>query len=71
MVAPGIAEALLATALGLVAAIPAVVIYNLFARSIAGYSALVADAAAACSAWSAATSTRPAGRAPRCARAAE
>ena len=32
MVAPGIAEALLATALGLVAAIPAVVIYNLFAR---------------------------------------
>ena len=31
VVAPGIAEALLATALGLVAAIPAVVIYNLFA----------------------------------------
>jgi biopolymer transport protein ExbB len=28
VVAPGIAEALLATALGLVAAIPAVVIYN-------------------------------------------
>src|SRR5215510_11584141 len=37
VVAPGIAEALLATALGLAAAIPAVVIYNVFARSIAGY----------------------------------
>lgn len=37
VVAPGIAEALLATALGLVAAIPAVVIYNIFARAIAGY----------------------------------
>src|SRR3982075_3157793 len=37
VVAPGIAEALLATALGLVAAIPAVVIYNMFARSITGY----------------------------------
>ena len=35
VVAPGIAEALLATALGLVAAIPAVVIYNHFARAIA------------------------------------
>src|SRR6059058_5333459 len=32
VVAPGIAEALLATALGLAAAIPAVVIYNMFAR---------------------------------------
>ena len=32
VVAPGIAEALLATALGLVAAIPAVVIYNHLAR---------------------------------------
>ena len=46
VVAPGIAEALLATALGLAAAIPAVVIYNLFSRSIAGYRALFADAAA-------------------------
>ncbi|MNJ73263.1 Biopolymer transport protein ExbB [compost metagenome] len=46
MVAPGIAEALLATALGLVAAIPAVVIYNVFARSIAGYKAQVSDASA-------------------------
>jgi biopolymer transport protein ExbB len=46
VVAPGIAEALLATALGLFAAIPAVVIYNVFARSIGGYRALLADAAA-------------------------
>ena len=46
MVAPGIAEALLATALGLVAAIPAVVMYNMFSRWIAGYRALHADAAA-------------------------
>ena len=46
VVAPGIAEALLATALGLVAAIPAVIVYNYFARSIAGYRALVSDAAA-------------------------
>ncbi|MFB8829695.1 tonB-system energizer ExbB [Azotobacter sp. CWF10] len=43
VVAPGIAEALLATAIGLVAAIPAVVIYNVFARSIAAYKAQVAD----------------------------
>jgi biopolymer transport protein ExbB len=46
VVAPGIAEALLATALGLVAAIPAVVIYNVFARSIAGYRQVLADASA-------------------------
>jgi biopolymer transport protein ExbB len=46
VVAPGIAEALLATALGLAAAIPAVVIYNVFARSIAGYRAALGDAAA-------------------------
>jgi biopolymer transport protein ExbB len=46
VVAPGIAEALLATALGLVAAIPAVVMYNMFSRWIAGYRALHADAAA-------------------------
>lgn len=46
VVAPGIAEALLATALGLVAAIPAVVIYNLFARSIAGYRQTLADVSA-------------------------
>jgi biopolymer transport protein ExbB len=46
VVAPGIAEALLATAIGLVAAIPAVVIYNVFARSITAYRHLLADAAA-------------------------
>lgn len=43
IVAPGIAEALLATAIGLVAAIPAVVIYNIFVRSIAGYRQLLTD----------------------------
>ena len=46
VVAPGIAEALLATAIGLVAAIPAVLIYNVFARSITGYRQLLADASA-------------------------
>jgi biopolymer transport protein ExbB len=46
IVAPGIAEALLATALGLFAAIPAVVIYNLFSRSIASHRALCADGTA-------------------------
>ena len=47
VVAPGIAEALLATAFGLVAAIPAVVIYNHFARQIAAHRAVIADTAAA------------------------
>ena len=47
VVAPGIAEALLATAIGLVAAIPAVVIYNHFSRRIAAHRALVSDSAAA------------------------
>ena len=46
VVAPGIAEALLATAFGLVAAIPAVIIYNMFSRQIAGYRALMGDASA-------------------------
>ncbi|MEH6717346.1 MAG: tonB-system energizer ExbB [Aurantimonas endophytica] len=46
VVAPGIAEALLATAIGLVAAIPAVIIYNVFARSIAGYRAILSDGSA-------------------------
>jgi biopolymer transport protein ExbB len=46
VVAPGIAEALLATALGLVAAIPAVVIYNHIARVISGYRTLLGDASA-------------------------
>ncbi|HEY5348233.1 MAG TPA: tonB-system energizer ExbB [Candidatus Lustribacter sp.] len=47
VVAPGIAEALLATACGLIAAIPAAIIYNHFARAIASYRALVGDAASA------------------------
>ncbi len=47
VVAPGIAEALLATALGLIAAIPAVVLYNVFSRWNAGHRALQADATAA------------------------
>jgi biopolymer transport protein ExbB len=41
VVAPGIAEALLATAMGLVVAIPAVIIYNHFARVTKGYLELV------------------------------
>jgi biopolymer transport protein ExbB len=41
VVAPGIAEALLATACGLVAAIPAVIIYNHFSRVTKGYMELV------------------------------
>ena len=46
VVAPGIAEALLATAIGLVAAIPAVVIYNAFARRISNYRQALGDAGA-------------------------
>jgi biopolymer transport protein ExbB len=46
VVAPGIAQALLATALGLIAAIPAVMIYNVLARSTAHYRALLGDASA-------------------------
>jgi biopolymer transport protein ExbB len=46
VVAPGIAEALLATALGLAAAIPAVVIYNSFARQITSYRAALSDTSA-------------------------
>jgi biopolymer transport protein ExbB len=46
VVAPGIAEALLATAMGLIAAIPAVVMYNSFARTITGCRAQLGDAAA-------------------------
>ncbi|MBN9040392.1 MAG: tonB-system energizer ExbB [Rhizobiales bacterium] len=47
VVAPGIAEALLATALGLIAAIPAVIIYNHFAREAKGYLELVGRASGA------------------------
>ena len=46
VVAPGIAEALLTTAIGLIAAIPAVVIYNHLARVISGYKTLLTDASA-------------------------
>ena len=47
VVAPGIAEALLATAIGLVAAIPAVIIYNHFARDTKSYLELVNRASGA------------------------
>ena len=43
MVAPGIAEALFATAIGLVAAIPAVVAYNKFANQIGNYNQRLQD----------------------------
>ncbi|AKM11451.1 hypothetical protein AB433_01845 [Croceicoccus naphthovorans] len=46
VVAPGIAEALLATAMGLVAAIPAVVIYNHFSRMVAANRAVISDGSA-------------------------
>jgi len=68
VVAPGIAEALLATALGLVAAIPAVVIYNHLARAITGYRALLTDASAQVLLLVSRDQTR---RAPMLARAAE
>jgi biopolymer transport protein ExbB len=72
VVAPGIAEALLATALGLVAAIPAVVIYNYFARSIAAYRALLGDASAQVLLLISRRGSLEGGRrSPRAARAAE
>ncbi len=43
VVAPGIAEALLATAIGLFAAIPAVLIYNHLARQTSAYLELVSN----------------------------
>jgi biopolymer transport protein ExbB len=46
VVAPGIAEALLATATGLAAAIPAVLTYNFFARALGGYRAILGDLSA-------------------------
>jgi biopolymer transport protein ExbB len=72
VVAPGIAEALLATALGLIAAIPAVVIYNYLVRSIAAYRALLGDASAQVLLLVSRQGTREGGRQmPRAARAAE
>ncbi len=47
VVAPGIAEALLATAIGLAAAIPAVLVYNICARRLARYRHRLGDVAAA------------------------
>jgi biopolymer transport protein ExbB len=47
VVAPGIAEALLATAMGLVAAIPAVILYNHFARLTKTYLELVSRSSGA------------------------
>jgi biopolymer transport protein ExbB len=47
VVAPGIAEALLATATGLVAAIPAVLIYNALTRVLAGHRGTLGDFSAA------------------------
>jgi biopolymer transport protein ExbB len=46
LVAPGIAQALLATAFGLAAAIPAVMIYNVLARQTTQYRAFLGDASA-------------------------
>ena len=46
VVAPGIAEALLATAIGLIAAIPAVLVYNLLIRRLATYRQRLGDFAA-------------------------
>ena len=46
VVAPGIAQALLATAMGLIAAIPAVVVYNVLIRQTAHYRTLLGDASA-------------------------
>ncbi|EJF88564.1 hypothetical protein ME1_00527 [Bartonella vinsonii subsp. arupensis OK-94-513] len=47
VVAPGIAEALLATAIGLFVAIPAVVMYNSLMRALSGYRNDLGDIAAA------------------------
>jgi biopolymer transport protein ExbB len=47
VVAPGIAEALLATAIGLAAAIPAVLVYNHFVRTTKSYLDLVSRASGA------------------------
>ena len=72
VVAPGIAEALLATALGLIAAIPAVVIYNYLARAIAAYRALLGDASAQVLLLISRQGSLEGGRrSPRAARAAE
>jgi biopolymer transport protein ExbB/TolQ len=43
VVAPGIAEALLATGIGLFAAIPALIFYNLFSNDIRRYANRLED----------------------------
>jgi biopolymer transport protein ExbB len=73
VVAPGIAEALLATALGLVAAIPAVLVYNHFSRVLAGLRGCSAICRPPCSSWCRAILIVPS-RVPlrrRCARCTE
>ena len=45
VVAPGIAEALLATGIGLVAAIPAVILYNHLTRLLAAHRAALTETA--------------------------
>lgn len=67
VVAPGIAEALLATAMGLIAAIPAVVIYNHLVRQIAAYRALLGDASAQVMLLISRDESRRSARAPRAA----
>jgi biopolymer transport protein ExbB len=67
VVAPGIAEALLATAIGLVAAIPAVIFYNHLTRAVAAYRAELGDAVAMVSVLA----SRDLDRAPVLQRAAE
>ncbi|WP_254592641.1 tonB-system energizer ExbB [Pectobacterium polaris] len=44
VVAPGIAEALFATALGLIVAVPSVIFYNMISRQISGYRMVLTDA---------------------------
>ena len=63
VVAPGIAEALLATAIGLAAAIPAVVIYNMFSRDYDLPRRACGDIGAPCCASSAAILTATAAKA--------
>ncbi|UZW58448.1 tonB-system energizer ExbB [Lysobacter enzymogenes] len=70
VVAPGIAEALLATALGLVAAIPAVAIYNHFTRALAGLRATLGDVSASVQQSVSRDLDRPHGRATAAAVAA-
>lgn len=64
VVAPGIAEALLATALGLVAAIPAVAIYNHFTRALASLRAALGDVSASVQQLVSRDLDRPGGRLP-------